>query len=340
MNKIELRERHREIMNRLSGVSLTDVTIDQSIVAGAIEKFLIALNRPLVPVKWARDCREAAALVACAEQITAIDDVKVNPGTFREWYIRKEGNWTSARDEALTAAQNDVLQFVQGMMIANSDPSHAKVWRACGNALLFASRAAAECVWAREYYETEKRFRQYEINEFEPDWFPFVHAYAAGLWLFWLTDSAVVALSRPIVKLKGQRVHSEVGAAVRWPEGNEEYFVLNGVPVSQEIVETAEHDLDARLLLTEKGANVRREIVRKIGLERICRDLNAECIDREDGYKLFLLDLGEGLTRPFLKMTNPSTGICHVEGVAPECTSVASALEWRNQTNVPPSVLT
>jgi hypothetical protein len=340
MDKIELLEKHREIMRRLTNVSLTDVAINQSVVADAIAKSLKALHRPVVPIRWARDWREAAALVASAEQVTPVDDVKVNPSTFREWFIRKEGNWTKARDEALTAAQSDVLRSVQEILIGTGDSSDSKVRNACGNALIFAARAAAECVWAREYHETEKRFRQYDIREFEPDWFPFVDAYEAGLWLFWLTGSEVIALSRPIVQLRGQQLHSEIGAAVRWSEGEEEYFVLNGVAVSREIVETPAHDLDPRLLLTERDPKVGREIVRKIGLERICRGLNAKCLDSAGGYELLTLDLQDGLAHPFLKMKDPSRGIFHVEGVAPECTTVASALEWRNQTHVPPSVLT
>jgi hypothetical protein len=340
MEKTELLEKHREIMRRLAGVSLTDVTVNQAVVADAIEKFLKALNRPVVPIRWARDSREAAALVARAEHITPIDDVKTNPSTFREWFIRKEESWRNARDEALTAAQSEVLQFVRDdLMAANRDPS-PQVWGAYGNALHFAVRAYAECVWAREYYETEQRFRQYHIGDFERDWFPFVDAYEAGLWLFWLTDAEVVALSRPIVQLNGEQVHSEVGPAVRWPEGEEEYFVLNGIPVSREIVEAPARDLDPRLMVTEQNADARREIVRKIGLERVCQGLNAKCIDSEGGYELLLLDLEDGRVRPFLKMKDPTTGICHVDGVDPECTTVAAALAWRNQTDVPPSVLT
>jgi hypothetical protein len=341
MDQIEILERQREIMRRLSGVNLAEVTVNQSVVADAIETFLKALNRPVVPIMWARDSREAAALVVRAEQITPIDDVKVNPGTFREWFIRKEENWRNARDEAMTAAQSEVLQFVRDdLMTATQDQGNQQVWGAYGNALNFAARAYAECVWAREYYETEQRFRQYDIGEFERDWFPFVDAYEAGLWLFWLTGSEVIALPRPVVLAKGGQVHSENGAAVRWPEGREEYFVLNGVPVSREIVETPARELNPRLMLSEKNVNVRREIVRKIGFDRICRGLNAECIDSEGGYELLLLDLEDGRARPFLRMKDPSTGICHVDGVAPECRTVASALEWRNQTYVPPSVLT
>ena len=44
--------------------------------------------------------------------------------------------------------------------------------------------------------------------------------------------------------------------------------------------------------------------------------------------------------RPYLKMTNPSIGVFHVEGVHPDCTTVDQALEFRNGTKVKPTVLT
>lgn len=276
---------------------------------------------------------------------TEVDDVKVNPDTFREGFIRKQDNWRNVRHEALTAAQNEVLEFVRDLMCGGSEfeyrtnHGHASVWCAAGNALDFAARAAAECAWANEYYETEKRFRQYEIHDFEKDWFPFVDAYEAGLWLFWLTGSEVIALSRPIVQLSGQQVHSEDGPAVRWPDGAEEYFVLNGVSVPSVIVETPAGELDPRLILDEPNANVRRDIVRKIGIERVCEGLNARCIDSQGDYELLMLDLSDGRARPFLKMKDPSSGVYHIEGVAPECRTVASALAWRNDTEVAPSVL-
>lgn len=337
MDKIELIEKHREIIQRLSAVSLTDVTVDQAIVATALEKFLKALNRPVVPVRWARDGRDAAGLVGRAEQIIPIHNVKTNPSTFREWFIRKEPNWRNARDEALVVAQSDVLQFVRDELLAANRAANPEAWSAFGSALHFAACAAAECVWAREYHETEKRFRQYEIGDFEEDWFPFVDAYEAGLWLFWLTDAEVIALSRPIIKLRDQQVHSDRGPSVWWPEGEEQYFVLNGTPVPRDVVEAPAADLDARLILSVEDAKVRREIVRKIGLERVCQGLDAKCIDREGEYELLMLDLQDELRHPFLRMKDLSTGICHVEGVAPECTTVAEALAWRNQTEVPPN---
>ena len=69
-------------------------------------------------------------------------------------------------------------------------------------------------------------------------------------------------------------------------------------------------------------------------------DLGAKVADRQGDYELLLLDLGDKRNRPYLKMLNPSIGTWHVEGVHPDCATVEQALNWRNQTDVKPEVLT
>ena len=150
----------------------------------------------------------------------------------------------------------------------------------------------------------------------------------------------MIALTRPAIKLNGLQLHSDSGPAVYWPDSGQQYYFLNDVHVPKEIVETPGRELDPRLMLREQNAQVRREIVRKIGIERICRELAATCLDRQGDYELLLLDLQDGRMRPYLKMKNPSVGVYHIEGVAPECRTVAEALAWRNQSDLPPTVLT
>ncbi len=108
--------------------------------------------------------------------------------------------------------------------------------------------------------------------------------------------------------------------------------------------------MHADTILRETNAEIRREIVRKIGIEKVCKDLNAQPIshyrDEVNGmnYELLLLDLGDGRTRPYLKMRNPSIGVYHIEGVPPEITSAEQALIWRNYQDgpkyIPPLKLT
>lgn len=134
-------------------------------------------------------------------------------------------------------------------------------------------------------------------------------------------------------------LHSEKEMAIYWRDGYGEYF-LNGVSVEENIAITPVDKLDPKLILTEKNAEVRREIVRRIGAERLCQKLGSKVIDMQDNYELITIDLQDGRHRPYLKMINPSIGTYHIEGVHPECKTVNDALNWRNQCNEKPLVLT
>lgn len=134
-------------------------------------------------------------------------------------------------------------------------------------------------------------------------------------------------------------LHSDTEMAIYWRDGYGEYY-LNGVSVEEKIVMTPAEKIDPKLVLTEKNAEVRREIVRKIGVEKLCDKLGAKVIDMKDNYELLNLDLGENRMRPYLKMINPSIGTYHIEGVHPECKTVQEAITWRNQSKEIPSVLT
>jgi len=138
---------------------------------------------------------------------------------------------------------------------------------------------------------------------------------------------------------KGVQLHNDSGPAVLYRDGYTLWF-LNGVDVGELIVTTPADQLDVNLILTTKNAEVRREIVRKIGIERVCDKLKARVIDIQGDYSLLLLDLQDGRKRPYLKMLNPSIGTYHIEGVPPDCDTVEKAIAWRNQTSEKPVILT
>jgi hypothetical protein len=77
-----------------------------------------------------------------------------------------------------------------------------------------------------------------------------------------------------------------------------------------------------------------------MGVERLLHDLNTVTLDKQgDYYELVSLDI-DSRPRPYLKMLNPSIGEWHIEGVHPECMTVTSALNWRNQSTETPQQLT
>jgi len=356
MSQTDSEELEQSILRRLSAVDAGSCIINAEVVADALNSYLDLLGLSSLPIKWAKDAEHARKLVA--ESDLPSIEARISSATkqvFGDAFDRAKIVWTDARDKAREAGHHRQFEvakeLVRGYSVLfsvpwsmywqrdtgdrgrRSHPQQELPWSAVADALEYASRAYAECVWAHNEQNQEGR-------TFEREWLPFVHAFEAGLWCFWIGASEIIALPRPILKIEAGRLHATDGPAIQWPDGEQQYFFLNDVNVPPEIVTTPARVLDPRLILRERNGEVRREIVRKIGIERICHELSAECLDSAGDYELLLLDLQDGRMRPFLKMKNPSIGVYHIEGVAPECRTVAEALAWRNQSDVPPSVLT
>lgn len=162
----------------------------------------------------------------------------------------------------------------------------------------------------------------------------------SGLVMVSLRGTIIQVLPGPTTThWKEDRLHNEKGPAVEFAEQKSMYF-LNGVKMPEWLVLTREGDLDPRRVLKLRNVEVRREFVRKVGIERICYSLDAIVRDKQGNYELLLLFLDDNRPRPYLKMLNPSLGTWHVEGIPPNITTVEEALNWRNQTKEQPEILT
>ncbi len=186
---------------------------------------------------------------------------------------------------------------------------------------------------------SEVNFLVYDyFNEVLDIQFPkiwFIYKRIAELGLFYPFDDICIVLGRPEqISMKNKVLHNETGMAVKYRDGWGIYM-LNGVRVTKEIVETPAAQLDPEIILKEENAEVRREIVRKIGVERLEKKLKPRVLDKWGDYELH--DYSEHFKnmrcKPiYLKMKNPSIGAWHYEGVniremsAPTC---QAALEWR-----------
>jgi hypothetical protein len=83
-------------------------------------------------------------------------------------------------------------------------------------------------------------------------------------------------------------------------------------------------------VLKETNVEVRRELLRKIGVERFLAVAKSKTLHKRGNYELLSIDLSAELPgRRYLKMLNPSIGIWHVEGVPQECKTVEQALHSR-----------
>jgi hypothetical protein len=160
------------------------------------------------------------------------------------------------------------------------------------------------------------------------------------LGLIYPFDDVCLVSEKPVeIHRKGQVLHNENGPAVKYA-GGFSLYMLNGVRVKEEYVTTPWNKLDCTLIAKEQNAEVRRELVRKIGIERIVKELGAKVLDAEGDYELILLKIGRSAARPYLKMKNPSIGTYHIEGVPPGTKTVKEALVFRNGTDETPEILT
>jgi len=125
------------------------------------------------------------------------------------------------------------------------------------------------------------------------------------------------------------RIHNDGGMAVKFRDGWG-VWALNGVRVPQWLAETEANQINPRKFAEIENAEIRREFVRKVGVERIAQHCGAELLDTMGGYQLIRIDLGgETGAWPYLKMRNPSIGVWHLECVGRECQTVQQAINFR-----------
>jgi len=162
-------------------------------------------------------------------------------------------------------------------------------------------------------------------------------ARSASWW--WLHDDVCAISDRPETLHRDAqgRLHHTSGPALAYRDGWA-LWVLHGVRVPQELVLRAAEDLDPRVWVANSNAEIRREAVRKIGIERVCATLGASVIAHGQDHagqpcELVNLDLGDGRRRPYLKLRSVAVpGLYHLEGVPPATTTIAEALAFRNET--------
>ena len=146
-----------------------------------------------------------------------------------------------------------------------------------------------------------------------------------------LDDICIVVQPPTIIKKNASGLHCEDGAALSY-NGDNEIYALNGVVMPKEYVLTPSHKITSEMIFKETNVEIRRELIRKVGLEQVFERMPHKLLDTQGNYELYSIDLSEEVKDArYLKMTNPSIQVFHIEGVAPEIATVKDALKWRNQ---------
>jgi hypothetical protein len=158
---------------------------------------------------------------------------------------------------------------------------------------------------------------------------------ASGWW--WPFENACIVTPRPTALYRNaeHQLHHEGGPAISYGDAWH-IHALNGVRVPEWIVVSSPEQMDPTRITELGNAEVRREFVRRVGMERLWHKLSPTILDTESfpvGGEYTLADLNVGSDRPWrvLKMQNPSLPeVWHVEGVDPQCNTVRDALNFRN----------
>lgn len=178
-------------------------------------------------------------------------------------------------------------------------------------------------------------------------------AYGGSLFIIWSEDAlGVTKLPNEAHFMTNDALvrwglHSVEGPAVRTPD--EDYYFIEGLQAAEWMVTG---NCSAKDILGIPNVDLRRAVIQHLGIERVLTDesrIDEAVVITGDGnmhpYELHQITLpGTGswmqpVIARYLKMTNPSIGGVHVEGVPETTDSVASALAWRNRTRDVPEWL-
>ena len=151
---------------------------------------------------------------------------------------------------------------------------------------------------------------------------------------WWPNKDFIMVCDRPIKinrNLQGQ-LHCVDGKSIEWIDGWGLYS-LNGITMEEWQVMTPAEQIDPLKVINEINVERRRELIRKIGIERFIVKIGAKVLDKNGDYELLQLLRSPFEQFPeakFLKMKNPSVpGVWHVEGVHPSVKTVEQAINWR-----------
>jgi hypothetical protein len=150
-----------------------------------------------------------------------------------------------------------------------------------------------------------------------------------------LSKICILSQKPKSIRMVNGLLHNESGPSISFDE-NFSVWSLNGVRVPQWLAETKDTQIKPERIIEIENAEVRREFVRKVGIERICTKLKAKILHKStDGiYELLELDLNQGRKWKYLKMRNMSLStdnndVWHIEGVNNRCRTIQEALLYR-----------
>jgi len=171
-----------------------------------------------------------------------------------------------------------------------------------------------------------------DIPEFE-EWEELLESGIYGTLLF--SKVAFVVIRPREVILKNDDLHCATGPAISWVDGTCSYF-LNGIKVPEWLVMTDSGKILPSLALEEKNVDVQREIIRKVGAERMLKECKAKTLDVfvdshtkiGNEYKLMEMNIGS-VSRKYLYFEHASLPtVFYAQPVHPDLKRALHARAW------------
>ena len=131
-------------------------------------------------------------------------------------------------------------------------------------------------------------------------------------------------------------LHNEKGPSIEYQDGFKLWH-LNNVAVPEWLVMTDAGAIDPRKALEEKNVDVQREIIRKVGAERLLKVCDAKTLDvfmdrhskGGNEYKLMEMTVGENIRRKYLYFEHASFyGVFYAHPVHPSLKKALHARAW------------
>jgi hypothetical protein len=160
---------------------------------------------------------------------------------------------------------------------------------------------------------------------------PFISAFEAGLWLFWVLDDSILAVARPALKTAEGQLHCEDGPAVAWA-GATRYFFWHGVRVPEKVI-LAPHELTGAEILAERNLEVQRVMLERFGYDRLILETGAEPVHADEFGVLYRIRLSRRQTITLVHVTNATpeldgTRRRYFLRVPPEVRTAHEAVAW------------
>lgn len=133
-------------------------------------------------------------------------------------------------------------------------------------------------------------------------WSPLLGAFEAGLWAYFIFADEMLLVPRAAVRLHRNRLHSDRGPAISWPDGESLWF-WNGVEVPRRLVEEPQR-ITTQDVLQESNIEIRRVLLERYGAQRFLIDVGARPVHSDDFGTLYKVEFENDEPLVMVKVLN------------------------------------